>query len=77
MQQQQPEVHSDIDKQTKLESNSNVSNNLPDVLKGDPNGPLIRNIPIAMPDKGDTQSWSQRQGRIEGALKWLRSELVS
>lgn len=74
--QQQPEVHSDVDKQTKVEE-SNVSNNLPDVLKGDPNGPLIRNIPIAMPDKGDNQSWSQRQGRIEGALKWLRSELVS
>lgn len=53
-----------------------ISDNLPDVLKGDPNGPKVRNIPIAMPDNGDKESWSQRQGRIEDALKWLRSELV-
>lgn len=51
------------------------TNNLPDVLKGDPNGPKIRQIPIAMPDKGPG-TWSERQGRIEDALKWLRTELV-
>lgn len=52
-----------------------AAENLPDVLKGDPNGPTVRHIPIAMPDKGPG-TWSERQGRIEDALKWLRTELV-
>ncbi|CAG2206305.1 unnamed protein product [Mytilus edulis] len=61
------------DNPSKLESNS--SSNLPDVLKGDPNGPQVRNVPIAMPHK-EKETWTEKQGRIEDALKWLRSELV-
>lgn len=52
------------------------SKSLPDVLRTDRMS-LPPNVPKVGCEKGEQPSWDERQGRIEGALKWLRSELVS
>lgn len=51
------------------------SKGLPDVLKTDRMS-VPPNVPRVGCDKGEKPTWDERQGRIEGALKWLRSELV-
>lgn len=50
------------------------SKSLPDVLRTDRMS-LPPNVPKVGCEKGEQPSWDERQGRIEGALKWLRSEL--
>ncbi|XP_062592086.1 uncharacterized protein LOC134253574 [Saccostrea cucullata] len=50
------------------------SKSLPDVLKNDRMS-LPPNVPKVGCEKGEQPTWDERQGRIEGALKWLRSEL--
>lgn len=51
------------------------SKSLPDVLKTDRMA-VPPNVPKVGCEKGEQPSWDERQGRIEGALKWLRAELV-